>query len=112
MNDPIDAIDASAFVTGSLSVSSDQPRFWTFFGGQSAQALSISNSGLITIYDEKGAKLVQVNRDGTVETSFPGAEQPAAKQFWDAVQHCGVNLVARVRELEGRLAKYETVQPW
>lgn len=95
--------------TGSLAISDDHSGF-TF---NNAPLMTLPAYGhLITIHGEGGAELAHVNRDGAVETAYAGAEEPAARAFWNAIQRCGVGLIARIRELEKRLAVYEPVVPY
>ncbi len=70
------------------------------------------STSLIKIFSTDNKELVNVQRDGTVVVSEYGADVKAAKRFWEALQYCGISMVSRIRELEKRLAKYETVEAY
>lgn len=95
----------------SLTVrSSDVPTLSA--GSGPIMTLNLTPGPLITVFSDGQRELARVERDGRVVLSYEGAEELAAKAFWSALQSCGTSLIAHTRELERRLAAYETVVPF
>lgn len=117
---------ATASTSGSIRVgTNDQCTFTTsssngLLVGNDAFTLSANwpimtlhaTGPIMTIYGDDRAELISVARDGKVTAAYPGAEEPAAAAFWKALESCGVNLIAHVRDLERRLSAHEPVTPY
>lgn len=79
--------------------------------GPPTPIMTLTASHVIAIFGKDGEKLVTIEQDGTVVVSNEGADREAAKRFYEALQFYGQTLFGRVKELEARLAKHETVEP-